>query len=104
PNRGGVENEIVFGTGINRGRVDAFRAAVGELALSYHFQTRDIGWVAVPFPADETWDAVAVLHAAAGENPVLVIGTDPVGAAGDRKSAAGADERGLVRPVVFQLQ
>src|SRR5437868_4775413 len=58
----------------------------------------------MPFPADQAGNTVTVLHAAAGKNPVLIIGTNPVGAARNRKSTASADQRGFVRSIVFQVQ
>ena len=58
----------------------------------------------MPFPADQTGNAVPRFHAATGENPVLVIGANPIGAARHRKGAASANQRGLVGSIVFQVQ
>src|SRR5260370_31914483 len=101
PDGGGVEHEIVLGSRIDRGRVGAFRAAVGELTLGDDFEAGNIGRVAVPFPADESRNAVAVLHAAIGEYPVPLVGTNPVGSTGDREGAARAHQRGFIWSIVL---
>src|SRR5262249_42042738 len=103
PDRRGVEHNISLRAGINRRRRCALGATAGPFALGGDLQARNVGGVAMPFPADQARNAVAVLHRAAGKEPVLLVGTNPVGPTGNRKGAASADQRGLVGSVVFQV-
>ena len=68
------------------------RAAREGVAFGDDFQARDGGGVAVELPADEAFDAIPLLHAGAGEHPVLGPGADPVAAAVEGIDRMGAHE------------
>src|SRR5207253_9634290 len=91
PDRGGVEDEIILGAGVEGRGIGALGPPARQLAAGHHFEAGNVRRVAVPFPADKPRDTVAVFHAGARKQPVLVVDTDPVGAAGDRKGTACTD-------------
>src|SRR5690606_26739786 len=77
PARGGVEDEVAVRSGIHRGGEHGCTQfvlpvlvgetpPVGDVARD-HLQTRDVGGVAVEFPADQARDALAEFHAGALE-------------------------------------
>src|SRR5262245_1243461 len=60
PDRGRVEAEVPFRAGIDRGGVGPFVFAEIRRPLRQHLQAGNPGWLAVPLPADEPRDAIAV--------------------------------------------
>src|SRR5262249_15387276 len=103
PNGCRIEDQVVLGPRVKGGGISPFGATVGELTPSDHFQTRNIRRVAMPLPAHQARNAVAVLHAGAGEEPVLLLRAGPVRAAGNRERTAGANQGSFVRAIVPQV-
>src|SRR5690606_13825553 len=99
--RRGVEDEVPLRPRIDRGgpllRLASFAPGC---AAGDHFQPVNVRRVAVVLPTDEPRNAVSLLHAGAGEDPMIGPRDGPVAAAVDRMHVASADQVSLVRPAM----
>jgi len=95
PASGGVEDDVRLGAWI---RCRSVNAAIGLAwgvlrgAGGHDFEALDRRGIAVPFPADESGDAIALLHAGVAVDPMVRPRANPVGTAGDRPRAVSADQ------------
>src|SRR5262249_2428043 len=67
PDRGGVEDDIVFRAWIESGCVFTFDASVRHTAAGDHLQAGDLRGRSHPLPSDEAGDTVAVAVHAPGD-------------------------------------
>src|SRR5712692_455676 len=96
PAGGGIEDEIAARAGINCGGVSTAVELAGfrlRRAGGHDFQARNPGRIAVPLPADQAGDAVALFHPGLREKPMVGPGANPIRAAGERCQVARADQR-----------
>src|SRR5439155_22624378 len=77
PDGGAVEDEVVLRTGVAGGGVDARFPAALRRTGGHDLEAGDRRRQAVELPAAQAGHAVAVFHAGAGEDPVLLVGADP---------------------------
>src|SRR5262245_28709746 len=96
--RGSIEDQVILGTRINRGSPVLWSGpALPRGPLGHDLQPRQVGrWVTVVFPADQAWDAVALLHPGALKEPMLRLDDRPVATAVDRLDIARANQVTLI--------
>ena len=90
-----VEDDVGLGAWIRRRCVNAavgFSWGVLRGAGGHDFEALDRRRITVPFPADEAGDAIALLHAGVPVDPMVRPRANPVGTAGDRSRAVGANQ------------
>src|ERR1041385_6971710 len=71
PAGGGVEKKIVVRGGVDRSDIDAtigFAGGILRRPSCHDLKSRNRRRVAMPFPTNQTWDALALLHACAFVN------------------------------------
>src|SRR5579871_647409 len=102
PDGGRIEDQVPTGAWVKRGRVGSFRSPVGQFPAGHDFQTGNRRRIAMPFPAYQARNAVAVFHSGAVEEPMFFIRANPIRAAGNRKGATCPNESGFVWPIVPQ--
>src|SRR5262245_5466884 len=100
-----VKNNVILRTGINCGRKSSSIELSGRRlrrTCRDHGQTWQIRWIAMKFPADQSRNALASLHAGSCEQPVFRRGTDPICSASARWHVARAHQETLVRTLIWE--
>ena len=105
PAGSGVEDDVRLRAWIRRRGVNAavgFSRGVLRGAGGHDFEALNWRRISVPLPADESGDAITLLHAGVPVNPMVGPRANPVGPTGDRPGAVGADQFIGVGPFVLE--